>query len=129
MREKNVFLRPFHPDEFLTSMASSAGVLCNAGFGTASEALFLQKKLMVIPMKTQYEQNCNAVMLKSMGVAVIKKLKEKNYPAIESWLSSDEKVAIDYPDITATIIDTIIANHAGKVVEMNFERSQYALFQ
>ncbi len=40
---------PINADAFLKSMASSAGVLCNAGFGTTSEALFLKKKLLVIP--------------------------------------------------------------------------------
>ena len=45
---KNITLMPIDKDLFLESMASAEGILCNAGFGTTSEALFLKKKLMVI---------------------------------------------------------------------------------
>jgi uncharacterized protein (TIGR00661 family) len=41
--EKNVYIKPLNPNLFLEYLASSHGVLSNAGFGTASEALFLNK--------------------------------------------------------------------------------------
>jgi hypothetical protein len=37
--------------------------LCNAGFETPAEALFMDKKLFVIPIHNQYEQECNACAL------------------------------------------------------------------
>lgn len=127
---KNVSIMPINKDLFLESMASSAGILCNAGFGTASEALFLKKKLLVIPMKKQYEQHCNAAMLKSMGVKVIKKLNKKNIDKIGDWLMDKKIVHVNYPDLTEKIIDTIIANHAGqKLIETNFESEHYNMFQ
>ncbi len=110
-RKKNVFISPIANDAFLKSLASSTGVLCGAGFETPAEALFLQKKLMVIPMKTQYEQQCNAAALKKMGVTVIKNLKTKRFNKIESWLNKKNKVNIDYPDNTEEIIDTILDKH------------------
>lgn len=58
---------PIQGEKFLKSISSAKGVFCNAGFGTASEALFLKKKLLVVPMKKQLEQFYNAAMLKSMG--------------------------------------------------------------
>jgi len=42
-RFKNIFIVPIDNESFLKSMASAKGVLCNAGFGTPSEALFLKK--------------------------------------------------------------------------------------
>ncbi|WP_400262912.1 glycosyltransferase family protein [Sphingobacterium sp. SG20118] len=45
---KNVSIRPINNDAFIASMASSSGVLCGAGFETPAEALFLQKKLLVV---------------------------------------------------------------------------------
>lgn len=126
---KNIIVQPLHTEKFLQSMASSAGVLCNAGFGTASEALYLQKKLLVIPMKTQYEQHCNAAMLKSMGVDVVKKLKKKHLEKIGLWLSKGKPVKVHYPDITEKIIDTIIQNHAGHKEDVSDEHSRYHLFQ
>ncbi len=47
-------------------------MLCGAGFETPAEALFLGKKLMVIPMKGQYEQHINAASLKELGIPVLK---------------------------------------------------------
>lgn len=127
---KNITLMPIDKDLFLESMASAEGILCNAGFGTTSEALFLKKKLMVIPMKKQYEQHCNAAMLKSMGVKVMKKLNKKHIDKISEWLKDKRIVQVNYPDITEKIIDTIIANHAGqKLIETDFESSHYNMFQ
>jgi uncharacterized protein (TIGR00661 family) len=111
-------------------MASAKGVLCNAGFGTASEALFLKKKLMVIPMKKQYEQYCNAEMLKEMGVPVIKKFNADTLPKIKKWLENDTIVEVDYPDNTEEIVNLIVENHAGsKKMDTGFESSNYNLFQ
>lgn len=110
IRENNVFIRPIHQDTFLSSIASSAGVLCAAGFGTTTEALFLGKKLLVIPQKQQYEQQCNAAALKKMGVPIVKQLRKKHLDKIANWINSDQKVSVNYPDQTELIIDTIIAN-------------------
>jgi hypothetical protein len=129
-KTKNISVLPIDKDLFLESMASSEGVLCNAGFGTTSEALFLKKKLLVIPMKTQYEQQCNAAMLKSMGVPVMKKLNKKHRDKLEEWLKDKKVVQVNYPDITNKIIDTIVKNHAGKkVIETDFESHHYNMFQ
>ena len=103
--------------------------MCYAGFGTTSEALFLGKKLLVVPMKTQYEQQCNAAMLKSMGVPVLKKLKKKHEEKIEEWLSSKMKIAVNYPDQTEKILDVIIEHHAGKKLNKQMEHAPYHLFQ
>jgi len=129
-KTKNITVLPIDKDLFLESMASSEGILCNAGFGTTSEALFLKKKLLVIPMKTQYEQQCNAAMLKSMGVPVMKKLNKKHRDKLEDWLKDKKIVQVNYPDITKKIIDTIVENHAGKkMIETDFESHHYNMFQ
>ncbi|OYU96269.1 MAG: glycosyl transferase [Bacteroidetes bacterium B1(2017)] len=113
-KEKNCKIQPIHSDKFLSSLGSCEGVICNAGFGTTSEALFLKKKLLVIPMKNQFEQHCNAAMLSQMGVSSIKKLNKKNRDAIGNWILSTEIVEVDYPDNTAEIIETIVKNHANQ---------------
>lgn len=111
-------------------MASSSGVICNAGFGTTTEALYLNKKLLVIPMKTQYEQLCNAAMLKTMGVTVIKKLHPDNIEKILTWIATAIAVEVDYPDNTKAIIDKICKNHAeSKQMDIKFEEAHYSWFQ
>ncbi len=129
-REKDISIQPLDAEEFLKSIASCSGVLCNAGFGVTSEALFLNKKLLVIPMKTQYEQHCNAAMLKSMDVTVVKKLKGKHADKVKEWIEKGKAIPVYYPDITEEILDTIIANHAGKTADELVEQAHhYSLFQ
>jgi uncharacterized protein (TIGR00661 family) len=112
IREKNIVIRPIENDAFIKSMASAEGVLCGAGFETPAEALYLGKKLMVIPMKTQFEQQCNAAALKKMGVPVIKSLKKKNIDKIRTWLQSAQSIPVDYPDNTESILKDIIFSHS-----------------
>src|SRR3546814_5672869 len=95
---RNVRVQPIANEAFIQSMAASAGVLCGAGFETPAEALFMKKKLLVVPMKNQYEQHLNAAALEEMGVPVIKSLKAKNDIAINAWLNSKRTVTVDYPD-------------------------------
>ncbi|WP_372757348.1 glycosyltransferase family protein [Mariniflexile sp.] len=104
----NVVVQPITNETFVQSMARSKGVLCGAGFETPAEALFMGKKLLVIPMKGQYEQQCNAAALKDMGVPVIKALKKKYIKDIVKWVESDTIVPVYYPDITEQIIDTLL---------------------
>lgn len=114
--KKNITIYPIDEFNFIESMASSAGVLCGAGFETPSEALFLNKKLMVIPMKNQYEQQCNAFALKEMGVTVTKKLNRKRVNKIANWIVNDTIIPIDYPDVTESILETILLPYENQIV-------------
>jgi len=109
--EKNVHIRPINNEAFIESFISSTGVLCGAGFETPAEALFLNKKLMVIPMKGQYEQQCNAAALKTMNVPVIKSLKKKHLDKIKAWTADNQEIPVNYPDTTQRIINMIIKKH------------------
>jgi uncharacterized protein (TIGR00661 family) len=115
----NITVQPIDNVKFTQSMASSSGVLCGAGFETPAEALFLGKKLLVIPMKNQYEQHLNAAALKAMGVPVIKSLKPKYKDEISSWLKNGKPVPVNYKDATQDIIDMIIEKHAAKALAVN----------
>lgn len=105
---KNISIQPIDNQLFINSMASGKGVLCGAGFETPAEALHIQKKLMVIPMKGQYEQQCNAAALEAMGVPVIKSLKRKHLGKLKNWIETSKQLDIYYPDITETIVDRIL---------------------
>jgi len=117
----NITIQPINNEAFIKSLASCTGVLCGAGFETPAEAFFLKKKLLVIPMKTQYEQQCNAAALQKMGVPVIKSLKKKHHPIIKAWLLNEKIVKVDYPDITENIINTLVANHVKKKIAVRYE--------
>ncbi|MBM1107352.1 glycosyl transferase [Aurantibacter crassamenti] len=104
----NISVHPIDNEAFIHSMANSTGVLCGAGFESPAEALHMRKKLMVIPMKGQYEQQCNAAALKEMGVPVIKSLKLKHLDKLQSWVDSDTRIEVDYPDETEQIINRVL---------------------
>ncbi len=110
IKSKNITIQPINNEAIIKSMAESAGILCGGGFETPAEALFMQKKLLVIPMKNQYEQQLNAAMLKDMGVPVIKSLKPKHSDVILEWLNNGQPVKVNYPDTTQQILDLVFNN-------------------
>ncbi|MBN8651926.1 MAG: glycosyl transferase [Cytophagales bacterium] len=101
---------PVSGHDFIESVVTSTGVLCGAGFETPAEVLHLNKKLLVVPMKSQYEQHCNAAALKKLGVPVLKKVKKKSIPKIERWLEEGKPLNISFADV------------AGKAVERAIEK-------
>lgn len=107
-----VLVRPIDAKAFLNSMRTSTGVLCAAGFGTTTEALTMGKRLCVIPQRHQFEQQCNAMALASMGVRVVPSLKFKHMHLIEDWLNDDEPIRVDYPDNAAQIADAVVFRSA-----------------
>jgi uncharacterized protein (TIGR00661 family) len=92
---KNVEVFPIDEVEYLKCFESCEGILCNAGFETPAEALFMDKKLFVIPIHNQYEQECNACALDTMGIPNSKVLKLNE---ITEWIASDHHLKVDYPD-------------------------------
>ncbi|WP_022824809.1 glycosyltransferase family protein [Hymenobacter norwichensis] len=105
----NVRVRPVSGAAFTSSLARSAGVLCGAGFETPAEALYLGKKLLVVPMRNQYEQACNAAALADMGVPVVKNLKDKSLGVLDDWLRNGTVVPVEYPDETGEVLDKLLA--------------------
>lgn len=100
---------PVDKDAFAKSMTTATGILCGAGFETPAEALYLGKKLLVVPMKSQLEQHYNAAALKNLGVPVVKKVKKKNLDKIIEWIESDKRVSVDYRDTTAEAVARAVA--------------------
>jgi uncharacterized protein (TIGR00661 family) len=94
--------------DFIESVVTSAGVLCGAGFETPAEVLHMNKKLLVVPMKSQYEQHCNAAALRKLGVPVLKKVKKKSIKKITNWIEGAKPLNISFPDVTADAVQAAI---------------------
>ena len=120
----NVTVSKIDNRAFIESMAASTGVLCGAGFEGPAEAMYLNKKVLVIPMLTQYEQHCNAAGAKAMGATVIKTLHEKYYGTIRTWLDNGPKISVEYPDMTAEIVAKIMQEHAGNKFQKTNSKKQ-----
>jgi len=127
MGYRNITIQPINNEAFIESMASSEGVLCGAGFETPAEALYMKKKLMVIPMKGQYEQHCNAAALKEMGVPVLKSLKLENVDKILNWIKTDTIIDVDYPDNTEEIINKILFMHGSVTDQPSLAEKQFTV--
>lgn len=107
-RVDNVFFEPISQERFQQSMVQSAGVLCGAGFELPSEALFLGKITMVIPMKGHYEQACNALGAQGVGASTISDLDLLHHRQINLWLQQHKQATICYPDQTEEILVAIL---------------------
>lgn len=110
-QKKNVYIKPINSKKFEKSLASCQGIICGAGFETPAEAIFLKKKLLVIPMKNQYEQHFNAAALEQLGVPIIKSLKTKQIPKIKNWIESNYELNLEFPNETQQIIDHILYDY------------------
>jgi uncharacterized protein (TIGR00661 family) len=59
--------KPFSRQGFLDDLASAKAVIATAGFTLISEALFLRKPYLALPMQGQFEQELNAFQLAQLG--------------------------------------------------------------
>jgi uncharacterized protein (TIGR00661 family) len=108
----NIQIFPVNNEAFNKSLASCEGLLTGGGFEGPAEALFLQKKVLMIPMQGQYEQQCNALAASKLGVPVINAIDENFVSHINNWIKTDERVWVDFPDQTAEIIDNMVKRYA-----------------
>ena len=101
---KNITYYPVDPSLFNKSLINCQGIITGGGFETPSEALYLRKKILSIPIRKHYEQECNAAALHKMGIPVIYEVGSDFDLIIENWLSHP----MNYPKIEANIIpDTL----------------------
>lgn len=100
----NVFVEPINNEKFNESMASCEGVFTGGGFEGPAEALHLGKKLLVAPMRFQYEQQCNAYALKQFGLPVIWGSNHNWVPILKDFVAKPQEHQFDFPDETAAII-------------------------
>jgi uncharacterized protein (TIGR00661 family) len=108
----NIQIFPVSNAEFNKSLASCEGLLTGGGFEGPAEALFLQKKVMMIPMQGQYEQQCNALAASKLGVPVIQAIGDQFISHINRWIKEDNRVFVDFPDETAQIVDDMVKRYA-----------------
>lgn len=109
----NITIQPINNENWIKSIATSLGVMMSAGFEGPAEALFLGKKLIVMPIIGQYEQLCNATALERMGVPVFRKIHHDFGELIKDWLYEQEPIQVHYPDETSQVVQSIFENEIG----------------
>jgi len=63
----NLQFKAFSSDGFLRDLAACRSVIATAGFTLISEALYLGKPYLAMPMHGQFEQQLNALCLEEIG--------------------------------------------------------------
>ncbi len=86
--EDNITYYPIDNTLFNESLLTCHGLITGGGFETPSEALYLGKKLISVPIQNHYEQQCNAAALKKMGVTVLQEIGDDFSEIIDKWYSS-----------------------------------------
>ena len=97
-------------NKFQNDIVRCKGIITASGFSTTSEALILNKKLWSIPIKGQYEQICNSVALKKMGVFT----EDFTNKSINKWIYECDKINYQWENPIDDIIKKIISiNNEG----------------
>jgi uncharacterized protein (TIGR00661 family) len=96
----NVTFYPVNQNDFNESLIHCEGIITGGGFETPAEALYLGKKVLSIPIRNHYEQECNAAALKKMGVPVVYEAGNEFHTIIANWLNT----TTNYPTMQANNI-------------------------
>lgn len=83
-QEGNILFKKPSLEGFLIDLTGCKAVIANAGFSLVSEALYLQKPYLAVPVRNQFEQIFNAYYLDKTGYGVW--WRELNKERIESFL-------------------------------------------
>lgn len=97
----HIQLKPLSREGFKHDLATSAGVICNAGFELSSEAIQLGKKLLIKPLHGQMEQLSNAEALEALGLGVSMDSLDQN--AVRYWLENCTGKQVTYPNVAKAI--------------------------
>ncbi|GIU52023.1 MJ1255/VC2487 family glycosyltransferase [Shewanella sp. KT0246] len=87
---------------FKKHMSQCGGVIGNAGFELASEAMTLGKKLLVKPLLGQFEQSSNVAALELLAAA--QSMEKLDGLILNRWLKSASPKAIKYPQVGDALV-------------------------
>ena len=111
---KNITFFPISGAAFTNSLISCHAIITAGGFETPAEAMYLNKKLLSIPILNHFEQECNAAALNKMGVKVLKKLDQHFAEHFKNWINQDNSVKISLTHSTKDIVEVLMNNPSAK---------------
>lgn len=101
----HIICNPLSRDGFQKDLYDSSGIISNAGFELASEALQLGKKILAKPLHAQMEQISNAAALQQLGYGHV--MNDMDGSVIEHWLHESYATRITYPNIARVLVQWI----------------------
>lgn len=115
--QQNLTFMPLGRDLFIDALRRSDGVICNAGFELASEALTLGKRILLKPLQGQYEQCSNALTLEMLGLAKV--MNCLNSAQVESWLGSVAPGTVVYPNVAKVLARWLVNGQREQISEIS----------
>jgi uncharacterized protein (TIGR00661 family) len=101
----NIYLRPYSRTGFLSDLSECNGVISNAGFELASEALYLGKKILIKPLAGQMEQISNALAITSLNLGMA--MNRLNVVSVAQFLDRPVVAPVKFPDVARMIAEWI----------------------
>jgi len=83
-KDENLIFKTFSKQGFLDDLASSKAVMATAGFTLMTESFYYRKPFMALPMKGQFEQEINGILMAELGYG--KNLTAVNREAVGDFL-------------------------------------------
>lgn len=83
---KNIIFKNFSEKEFLNDLSRTKAVILNGGFTVMSEAIYLQKPILSLPIKGDFEQILNGLVLQKSGYGVF--CEELDEEVIKNFLAN-----------------------------------------
>ena len=105
---KNIIYFPISNSGFTKSMIRSHAVITGGGFETPAEAMYMNKKLLSIPIAKHYEQLSNAAALSEIGVKVILKIDQDFNDIFTEWMHHVVPVKLELTHSTKEIVAQLI---------------------
>lgn len=116
VEHNNLRFLPLGRASFIDVLRSCEGVICNAGFELASEALTLGKRLLLKPLQGQFEQASNAMTLELLGLALV--MQQLDPGQVRHWLNSEKIGAVHYPDVASAVAGWLASGRVESVVDL-----------
>lgn len=114
-KEDNIRLYPISNEYFTNSLINCHGIITGGGFETPAEALYLEKKLMSIPIRNHYEQKCNAAALSRLGAVVLDDIDIDVWAdQIKDWIQADAPPIKQVANNLANTVDYLMHLHEEK---------------
>ena len=116
VEQNNLCFMPLGRDSFVKALRGCNGVICNAGFELASEALTLGKRLLLKPVQGQFEQASNAMTLELLGLAHV--MQRLDPGQVRHWLNAEKAGQVHYPDVATAIAEWLAKGRSESVPDL-----------
>ena len=113
----NISFLPVDKKLFNQSLINCTGIITGGGFETPAEALHLGKKIMTIPIRGQYEQQCNAAALAKLGVLKLKNIDSDFETHLYKWINEARVIKMDYSQTIPQCLEFLFAS--DEIEELN----------